>query len=550
MGVQRRRMGRGVGAGRRRAAPSCGALVCASVAAATVEEALALMAQAKREGADVAELRLDLLDAARFDAGRDLPALLAARPLPVVVTYRPEWEGGKYTGPEAARREALALAAALGAEYIDVEMVVAKQVLDGFPASVWEGKTRVIVSHHNFQGMPTEAELRGFYSKCLDSGADIVKLAMQAHDLADVGRLLAVLEGAAADGVPMIALAMGEVGRVTRLLQGRLGGFLTFACLGDESQATAPGQCTVSEIQALYRLGGQGPGTEVFGIVGSPIGHSMSPAIHNAAFQAAGDDRVFVPVLVEGELAPALDVLGKLFKGLCVTIPHKEAALAYASAPDALSASIGAANTLVRLEGDHGFAAHNTDCLACVSAIERALVRKHGGGSEDDALRGVTVVCVGAGGAARALVYGCAAKGAKVVVANRTLAKAQALADSVGGTACSLEDLAAGRVVAEGAGAVLANSTSLGMWPKQVDETPVPAAALGGGRFAVVFDAVYNPAETRLLREAKDAGAETANGVEMFVGQACEQYKFFTGRSEAPASLMQDVVERRLGLKA
>ena len=505
------------------------------------------MAQAKGEGADVAELRLDLMDPAGFDAGRDIPALLEGRPLPVVVTYRPEWEGGQYTGPEKARREALALAASLGAEYIDVEMVVAKQVLEGFPESVWEGKTRVIVSHHNFQGMPSERELRGFYSQCLDAGADVVKLAMQAHDVADVGRLVGVLEGAVADGVPMIALAMGEVGRVTRLLQGRLGGHLTFACLGDESQATAPGQCTVAEIQALYRVGGQGAETEVFGIVGNPIGHSMSPAIHNAAFQSAGDDRVFVPVLVEGDLAPALDVLGKWFKGLCVTIPHKEAALAYAREPDTLSASIGAANTLVGLEGG-GFAAHNTDCLACVSAIERALVRKRGG-TEADALKGVTVVCVGAGGAARALVYGCAAKGAHVIVANRTVAKAQALADSVGGSACSLADLSEGRVVAEGAGAVLANSTSLGMWPSQVDETPVPAAALAGGRFAVVFDAVYNPAETRLLREAAQAGAETANGVEMFVGQACEQYKFFTGRAEAPADLMQDVVERRLGLK-
>jgi 3-dehydroquinate dehydratase/shikimate dehydrogenase len=249
---------------------------------------------------------------------------------------------------------------------------------------------------------------------------------------------------------------------------------------------------------------------------------------------------VYVPLLVD-ELSTFLATFGRQdFHGFSVTIPHKEAALKLADATDPLAASIGACNTLVRQQ-DGSFRGYNTDCSAAISAIERTLAGAEastsGEGGAASPLAGKTFVVVGAGGAGRALAFGAAAKGAKVVIANRNRQRAEQLVAALppgSATVADWEELQAGKVK----GDVLGNSTSLGMAPN-VEESPVPAAALQG--YQLVFDAVYTPLWTRLLRDARDAGCLIVDGAQMFVGQAVDQFELFTGQS-APVDVMRDVV--------
>ena len=191
---------------------------------------------------------------------------------------------------------------------------------------------------------------------------------------------------------------------------------------------------------------------------------------------------------------------------------------------DSLAQGIGAVNTLVR-NADGSLSGFNTDCTAALDAIEKGMGKP---------LAGLTVVVVGAGGAGRAIAFGAAHRGARVLIANRNDERAESLASTVGGTAVAWSELQSGAV----RGDILANTTSLGMHP-DVDSTPVPAAALKN--FQLVFDAVYNPLETKLLREARGSGATTVDGLQMFIGQAAEQFRLFTG-NEAPVELMRSTV--------
>ena len=265
----------------------------------------------------------------------------------------------------------------------------------------------------------------------------MVKIATTARRVADARRALDLLALGREAGVPTIALAMGEAGLLTRVLAPKFGGFLTFGALS-KGRESAPGQPTVGELRDMYRLPSQTAATRVFGVIGQPIGHSKSPAIHNAALAAAGVDAVYVPLLVD-DLRSFLDSFGDLpgFDGFSVTLPHKEAALALAAEAHPVARDIGAANTLVRrpAAAGGGFAAYNTDWLAAVDAVQDAL-----GGCERS-LKGLTTVVVGAGGAARALAFGASERGARVVVVNRTRSRADELAAAVRGESADWADL-------------------------------------------------------------------------------------------------------------
>jgi 3-dehydroquinate dehydratase/shikimate dehydrogenase len=273
------------------------------------------------------------------------------------------------------------------------------------------------------------------------------------------------------------------------------------------------------------------------GVIGKPIAQSKSPALHNPSLAAAGVDACYVPLLVddiESFLASPLFSRAD-FAGFSVTIPHKEAALRCCAEVDPVAAQIGAVNTLVR-RPDGSLKGYNTDYCAAIAAIEAALASRGDGCNPETVLRGKTVVVVGAGGAGRGLAFGAKFKGAEVIVANRNFERAQALALACGGTAATLEQLQSGLV----RGDVLANTTSVGMLP-EVGLSPVPKDALAAGGFQVVFDAVYNPLETTLLREAKEVGCTQASGLDMFVGQAALQFELFTG-ARAAKDLMRRAV--------
>jgi 3-dehydroquinate dehydratase/shikimate dehydrogenase len=478
------------------------------------------MAAAAAAGADAVECRLDYLAKPPDDA--DLKALFAAAPVETIATCRPLRQGGHFTGEEGRRLAVLRRAAELGATFVDVE--------EDVDPSAWPAG-RVILSYHNFTGCP--GDLEEIARRLDDSPAEInKKIAFTASGPEDALRALEVLRTCRK---PTIALAMGEAGAASRILARKFGAFGTFASLHPGAES-APGQFTLQEMRQLYRWDSQTPTTAVYGVIGSPVAHSMSPAIHNAAFAAAGLDAVYVPLLVEpGEsnFRRFMDALMARpwlhWGGLSVTIPHKENALAYVAPSncEALARKIGAVNTITfgpqgRLRGD------NTDYGAALDALCRAM------GIRREALAPKSVAVLGAGGVARAIVAGLRQYLAEVTIYNRTVSRAEALAAEFSCRAAGLDALA------ETSAEILINCTSVGMHPN-VDDCPVQAIP---PKVAVVFDTIYNPARTRLLKHAEKT-CLTVSGLDMFVNQAVAQFELWTGRP-APADVMRRVVLENL----
>ncbi len=485
----------------------------------TVGEMRTAMRQASEDGADMVECRLDFLSDPPDEAG--LKSLLENKPLPTIVTYRPTRQGGRFEGDESGRLKILAAAVRLGADYIDVE-------LDVPPPRRPKGPT--ILSHHDFAGLP--ANLDKIIAELNASDADVCKIVFTAAGPEDA---IAALDLLRKSDRQMISLAMGEAGLASRILAGKFGAFGTFASLS-EGNESAPGQLTVEQMKRLYRWDAIGPKTAVYGVIGCPVTHSMSPAIHNAAFAETGIDAVYVPLLIQ----PGSDNFNQFMdtitswtdlRGLSVTIPHKENAIARVGAEktDELSRRIGAINTIA-IAPDGSLSGTNTDYAAAIDALCAAM------GIGREGLSGREVAVIGAGGVARAIVAALAHYHADVTIYNRTFSRAEKLADEFGAKAQPLDK------VAQIASEIIINCTSIGMHPN-TDETPLPAEVLFCAK--VVFDTIYNPVQTRLLTEAAGAGCLTVSGVDMFVNQAVAQFEFWTG-TKAPRDLMREVVVRHL----
>ncbi|OSX70753.1 hypothetical protein BU14_0673s0005 [Porphyra umbilicalis] len=519
-------------------------LVCTSVTASTAVAVLADFHKAAAAGADLVELRVDLLD-----AGEDWEHPLSASPLPVIVTNRAAWEGGQCTLPEADRLATLVRAEAAGAAFVDVELAAAApfqaaRASSGAPPSRGGGKggaCRLILSHHNFERPLTHDEASKVYADAVAAGADIVKVAMAATSAADVGVVFDLLSAAK---VPTIALAMGAHGVISRILTPKYGGFLTFTCVAAGAES-APGQLDTATLLSAYPFRSITPATAVYGVIGCPIGHSMSPALHNAALSAAAIDAVYVPLLVDGgdldRFLTAVRPHG--FVGFSVTLPHKlDALAACGDAVDPVAARIGAVNTLVADDGGPlGYRGYNTDWTGALDAVEARRT-----------VRDASVMVLGAGGAGRALAFGAVARGAGlVIIVNRSGDKARALAAELRTPTCptvaTTPDAATDLPFVAGVDIVM-NSTSVGMHPG-VDATPVDAALFVDRGAPLVFDAVYNPLETRLLREAAAAGCVTVSGVEMFVRQAAAQFQLWFPERTPDVGLMREVVLAALAKK-
>jgi 3-dehydroquinate dehydratase/shikimate dehydrogenase len=483
-------------------------VICVALMPETTAVALDALAEAAKV-ADLAELRLDAMR--EFDLAR----LLAVPPCPVIVTYRPQREGGLYDGPEPARLETLRQAVRLGARYIDVEH-------DSITALGDVPREKVIISYHNFQETP--ADLADTYARLAATGAGVVKVAVMARHILDTVAVLRILRDARK---PTIALSMGPRGVLTRILAAKFGGLLTYACMPDSPSsphASAPGQIPATELRQLYRVDRMGPKTRVYGVIADPVGHSLSPRIHNAAFAETGIDAVYLPLWVEGDPAAFVRAMREFeFDGYSVTIPHKQAVMAAADEIEPLARQIGAVNTIQR-RADGSLFATNTDWTAGLAAIEAAVGKGW--------LAGKRALIVGAGGVGRAMAFAMKEAGAEVTLTDVDEARAEALAKDVGIDRCAIGD------VAKQSCDALLNCTPIGMHPK-VDATPVPREILRSGM--LVYDAVYNPLETRLLREAREAGCRTVAGIDHFVRQAVEQFELWTGRP-APVETMRKVV--------
>lgn len=483
-------------------------MLCVSLMPETTCQALDALALAAR-AADLAELRLDAMRQI------DLPRLLGHTPCPVIVTYRPRREGGLYDGPEPARLDTLRQALRLGAAYIDVEHDALASLGDAPPA-------KVIVSYHNHERTPDD--LPAIYARLARTGAGVVKVAAMANHILDTVPVLRVLRDARR---PTIALSMGARGVLTRILAPKYGALLTYAA-PDNGREAAPGQVTAGEMRDLYRVGRIGPQTRVYGVIADPVGHSLSPRIHNAAFAQSGLDAVYLPLWVEGDPAAFVTAMREFaFDGYSVTIPHKQTVMKAIDAIEPLARRIGALNT-IQQRADGSLFGTNTDWTAGMASIEAVVGTRW--------LRGKRALVIGAGGVGRAMAFGLSERGAAVMLADVDASRAETLAREIGAAACPLGEMPHRTCD------ILLNCTPVGMRPK-TDASPAPREMLRPPM--VVYDAVYNPLETRLLREAREAGCRTVAGIDHFVRQAVEQFELWTGHP-APVDIMRRVVTESL----
>ncbi|HEY4330295.1 MAG TPA: type I 3-dehydroquinate dehydratase, partial [Phycisphaerae bacterium] len=467
--------------------------------------------------------------------------------VPVIVTVRPTWEGGGCDKDDEYRIGLWEAAIEMGVEYIDVELVAwekNKILRDRISEAAEKNGTKIILTNHSFEGRPKDLEQRIARLRRIKQ-ADVLKIAWKAEsilDAVDALRLTAKIR--AEDGRPAVAIAMGEEGLVSRLLGKKFGSPFTFAAL-DRGAESAPGQPTIEELREVYRWEELKADSPVFAVAGWPIGHSKSPALHNAGLDAiAGARGIYVPLAIKpGNFAPILDALravpGMDLRGLSVTIPHKEAAFKYvvdkAGKIDDLSWRIGVLNT-ISFESDsagtttvRGF---NSDYEGALDALVSAWA-----GQRQD-VAGKRIAVMGAGGAARAVVAGLVASGASVVVYNRTLQKAQTLADDLGdGKVIAAEWPALRSADAD----AFINCTPLGMFPN-VETSPMDDGVQNWSSQTVIFDTVYNPDMTKLLKLAESKGAKIVKGKEMFIRQAAVQFKAFTGK-DAPLEVFRQVME-------
>lgn len=472
--------------------------------------------EAAKEGARLIELRLDFL--ARTP---DFKRLTDNKPCPLVVTIRRPQDGGRWAGTEEARKVLLRQATVAGFDWVDIETDIAKEIRRF-------RDVKRIVSYHNLEGVPDDLE--SIYEKMCDQDPDVVKIAVTAQKPADNLRVLHLLREAPK---PTVAFCMGDIGFPTRLLSLKYGSPFTYAAF-NKDRTLAPGIPSFDDLRNWYlpeKINGE---TKVYGVVGDPVAHSLSPLIHNRAMRQLGINGMYLPFRVpRGSLPTFLKEFEQVpVEGYSVTIPHKEAALGAARTRDSASQEVSASNTLVR-RGE-GFQAFNTDAPAAIESLWQNMPPSPDG--EPIRLSNWTVMILGAGGVARALAHVLQREGARLVIVNRTTDRAQQLAADVGCRYVPWADRHNAQCD------LLVNCTAVGMHPN-VDESPIHVSYLRPGM--MVFDTIYTPENTLLIKEAKARGCRVLTGVEMFVRQAALQFQLFTGQP-APIDLMQDLVRKAL----
>lgn len=485
----------------------------ASIRGATVADLEAHASRAWERGAEAVELRVDTF----ADPPEKLRTFLTTHvDRTWIVTCRGRREGGESDWPAERRAEFLAAAIRGTGAWVDVERAAwresesVRSTLQAALATTDDGSPRLILSAHDFHGTPSTLP------EPPDRESAIDKRAYAARDIRDsfpaLDRMHECRESCT-------TIAMGEPGRWTRVLARKLGAFNAYAAL-DRGATTAPGQLTLAEMINLYRWHDMDQETGVYGVIGDPVAHSLSPTLMNHWLQRHGINAVYLPLRVAGNNSVLSDFIDGCRKrpwldtrGFSVTLPHKSHALACAGdGADWLARNIGAANTLCLRNGE--IRAYNTDCYAAVDSMLAALNLSR------TEIRGLPVAVLGTGGSARAVLAGLSLFGCRLHVFGRSASTTRELAGAFSAEARDWADR--DRHGAE----VIINCTSLGMWP-DVDRSPMSAGSFTGCR--LVFDLIYRPARTKLLADARQAGCKTLNGLDMFIRQATAQFELWTG---------------------
>jgi 3-dehydroquinate dehydratase/shikimate dehydrogenase len=483
-------------------------LLCETVTGSTMADLIA--ARDAATAGDMVELRLDGVD------NLDVARALQGRRHPVVVTCRAAWEGGYFDGTEEERRAVLERALALGAEFVDVEWraLLAPHGAAGFANLIRRDPARIVVSSHDFAALPTDLQERVRAMRA--TGAAVIKVAVMAERLSDTLPLIDIGRSGNA-----VVIGMGEAGLPSRLLATRFGSKWTYAGNG-----VAPGQLPGCRMVDEFRFRAVGPRTRLFGVVSAHAMHSISPVMHNAAFAAAGIDAAYVP-LRAADFADFLlfaEALG--IEGASITIPYKLDALAAASRSDALTRSVGAANTLRRRDGE--WEATNTDVGGFLEPLTAAF---------PSPLQGARASVLGGGGAARAVVVALGSRGAAVTVHTRRAEQARQVTQSLSAQPGPWPP-------ARGSWDLLVNTTPLGGGALR-RESPLPDGPFDG---VLVYDLTYGQGESQLLEHARIAGCRTLDGLPMLIAQAERQFEWWTGVTPTPG-VMRNAARRRLGLE-
>jgi 3-dehydroquinate dehydratase/shikimate dehydrogenase len=481
-----------------------------------------LLEHARREvdaGESFFEFRLDYL-ADPEEGVEAIRRLLEQHPdCTILATCRRHQNQGRFNGSIEEQVRILDAAVDAGARAVDVEIESAENVaarLDHF-----RGRALVVLSYHNYEGTPA---LENVFRRMQKVGADAYKLATTARKPSDNYRLLALAKSN--PRVPLILLSMGEIGFASRVLSPAWGGLFTYAA-PNAVEGTAAGQVSARHLRHTYRVDKFSRAAKTYGVIADPVRHSISPAVHNRAFQARRLDAIYLPFLVHAHQLKDFFVLADELPlaGFSVTLPHKQKVLRYLDIVDPLARRIGAVNTVWKKAGKWRGA--NTDADAITVPLARHLrVAK------------CSVLIAGNGGAARSAAFALTDSGAKVSLVGRNPDRVRALAK-----VCGAEPLMREQVDSRHFDVFL-HATPIGMFPKIEEsffEERIPAD--------IVFDIVYNPLETALIRRALEQGKTVIHGLEMFLEQAVRQFEIWTGES-APRSAMEKAAFEALGQRA
>lgn len=495
--------------------------LCGVVAARTAREAFSQMLRALRSTKTI-ELRLDWLagSAERSRFVRSLKKSKIPRRATLIATCRARSAGGKFSGTPDDQLRALRSATDAGCQWIDLEI----ETVDAVPPFIlmlYTAHVNRILSFHDFRGTPSKPRLarlvRRLISLADDSGFDAIKVATKCNSLDEALRLLSLPRQFRDRNV--IAVPMGEAAAPARILAPRFGSAFSYAPI---EEATAPGQIPLAEMHQLYRSGALTSRTRVYGVIGDPIAHSLSPVLHNAAFRTRKIDAIYLPFHVARLNDFLSAILPLRIAGFSVTLPHKERILRHLDDRDPLAAEIGAVNTVVVRGGGKLFG-YNTDYVGVLRAIERRMP-----------IAASRVLVLGAGGAARAVAFALATGGASVSICARRNAAARRLARAVRGHAIPRASLRR-----EFFDAVV-NATPVGMHPN-TRRSPLNARELN---CRIVFDTIYRPQRTKLIQLAAAKGIETISGVEMFLAQGIAQWEIWTGMRAPEAQMRRAVLQR------
>ncbi len=492
--------------------------VCVALTGSTVAEMLEKAAAAVKETPFV-EFRLDYLDKPAAALPKIKTFLAEHTEVTAVCTCRRKEFGGRFDGSVSAEMEILIKAGRpeegqVAFQIVDLELESAEQLKKGELQKLRDTGVGLMLSHHDFEAT---GDLDGIYARIEPFAPDLVKIVPTAKSLTDNVTLLRFIERIS-DSANIVGICMGDAGIISRVLGLRAGALFTFAA-ANVGEETGPGQLAARTLVETYRIEEVDAATKVYGVAGNPVGKSLSPVMMNTAFRRETVNAVYL-ALPTAKIDDLVALISQIpVHGVSVTMPHKQAILPHLAHMDPLSQKIGACNTIVRQEKNlYGF---NTDVAGIVVPIEKRMP-----------VKGAKILVIGAGGSARAAVFGLRDRGAEVFILNRTAETAAKLAKQSGAKVIKHE------AVAKTSFDVIINATPVGM----AGQSGAQILTAEDLNTKFVFDLVYNPIDTPLIRMARQMGIGVITGVEMFVQQGARQFEIWTGKPAPEEEMLRVVI--------